>query len=336
LSNLFISIFIGGAVFNIINSVFALGIIAAIKQFFIDLFDETAENLGKYNFKRRTARLKRENIAVQKENIFVKYNRLAENILIDLGLNKQLTLESFTSLLCILFALIVLAAAFFIKNVSFALLIAVSLMIGLFTYFSMQSRIIRVRRAEMIADAEDAICPLAREGVLVAIKNIMENEAAIHKSIRPYLHEFIDNCEIGGYSFRQAMTLLNRRLGPRFDNFAKKAIIFEYNERRGMADIFMDIVDENAVVREINARKEEQFRKMNRDFIIKIVIIVLFFIYALSVREFREFMLFTGAGKFINALCLNVICISFAAGQSLQGALDLKRREVKDNGKKKG
>jgi len=188
----------------------------------------------------------------------------------------------------------------------------------------------------MIADAEDAICPLAREGVLVAIKNIMENEAAIHKSIRPYLHEFIDNCEIGGYSFRQAMTLLNRRLGPRFDNFAKKAIIFEYNERRGMADIFMDIVDENAVVREINARKEEQFRKMNRDFIIKIVIIVLFFIYALSVREFREFMLFTGAGKFINALCLNVICISFAAGQSLQGALDLKRREGKDSGKKKG
>ena len=331
-----ISIFLGAAVFNIFNSVFELNIAAAVKNFFINMFDEMAENLGKYNFKRRTARLKREHIAVQKENIFIKYNRLVENILIDLGLDKQLTLESFTSLICILFALIVLIATFFIQNVTFALLIAVSLMIGLFTYFSMQSRIMRVRRAEMIADAEDAICPLAREGVLVAIKKIMESEIAIHKNIRPYFYEFIDNCEIGGYSFRQAMTFLNRRLGPRFDNFAKKAIIFEYNERKGMADIFMDIVDENAVVREINARKEEQFRKMNRDFIIKIVIIILFFIYALSITEFRNFMLFTAAGKFLNALCLNVICISFAMGQALQGSLELKRREVKDKDKKKG
>ena len=36
---------------------------------------------------------------------------------------------------------------------------------------------------------------------------------------------------------------------------------FEYNERKGMADIFLDIVDENAALREINARKNRLFRK---------------------------------------------------------------------------
>lgn len=43
-----------------------------------------------------------------------------------------------------------------------------------------------------------------------------------------------------------------------------------------MADIFLDIVDENAVLREINSKKERIFRKMNRDFMFKTGIIVLF------------------------------------------------------------
>lgn len=34
----------------------------------------------------------------------------------------------------------------------------------------MQSRAIQAERLENIMDAEDIICPLAREGVLVAIK----------------------------------------------------------------------------------------------------------------------------------------------------------------------
>lgn len=333
LANLIIGLMLGLSVFIVINVYFELQIVSSIKGFLINMFDEMAENLGRFNFKRRTSRLKRESIAVQKENIFIKYNRFMENILVDFGLDKQLTLESLTSLIAMLFAVCILIITLFVQDLTFSFLIAISMMIGLFTYFSMQSRIIRVRRAEMIADAEDAICPLAHEGVLVAIKKIMENEGYIHKSLHPYFFEFIDNCDVGGYSFRQAMTLLNQRLGSGFDNFAKKAVIFEYNERKGMADIFMDIVDENAVVREINAKKEEQFRKMNRDFIMKIAIIVLFFLYALSIKEFREFMLLSSAGKLINSICLNVICISFAMGQSLQGTLELKRRDARKDKK---
>jgi hypothetical protein len=186
----------------------------------------------------------------------------------------------------------------------------------------MQSKSTRAERLDNIMDAEDIICPLARDGVLIAIKKVMESEEYINPKIRPFFQQFIDNCENNGYSFRQAITLLNRQLGSKFNNFTKKAIVFEYNERNGMADIFLDIVDENAVLREINSRKERIFRKMNRDFLLKTAIIILFFIYALSVNEFRHFMLLNNLGKLINTVLISVICLGFARCQALQGNLD--------------
>src|SRR5690606_4122759 len=153
------------------------------------------------------------------------------------------------------------------------------------------------------------------------IKKVMESDEYIKPSIRPYFQQFIDNCENNGYSFKQAILLLNRQLGPKFDNFAKKAIVFEYNERKGMADIFLDIVDENAVLREINARKDRIFRKMNRDFLLKTVIIVLFFLYSLTVEGLREFMLHNDLGKVINTVLISTICLSFARCHALQGNL---------------
>jgi len=183
----------------------------------------------------------------------------------------------------------------------------------------MKSKAMHAEKLENIMDAEDLICPLARDGVLNAIKKVMESEEYISPSIRPYFEQFIDNCENNGYSFKQAITILNRQLGPKFDNFTKKAIIFEYNERKGMADIFMDIVDENAVLREINSKKERIFNKMNRDFILKTIIIILFFLYALSVDGFRNFMLQTNLGKIINSILVSIICLSFARCQALQG-----------------
>ena len=62
---------------------------------------------------------------------------------------------------------------------------------------------------------------------------------------------------------------------------------------------------------------------MNRDFIIKTVIIVLFFLYALTVEEFKSFMIGTNIGKTINTLLVSIICISFAKSQALQGDFGL-------------
>ncbi len=314
-----LSLCLGLAAFLMFNAVFEVSFFRGAGTFIFDMVNILAEHLGKYNTMRYIERIKKERIVKQKENIFAKYNRLVEGLILDF--NMPLTLESFTSLLCICFALTVLIIVLFMKNVTLSVVMTISLFIGFLTYFVMQSKAIKAERLENIMDAEDLICPLAREGVLVAIKKVMESEEYISTNIRPYFQQFVDNCENNGYSFRQAITLLNRQLGPKFDNFTKKAVVFEYNERRGMADIFLDIVDENAVLREINTRKERIFRKMNRDFLIKTAIIALFFFYALSVEEFRNFMMFNDFGKFINTMLVSIICLSFAKCQALQGNL---------------
>lgn len=323
MSVVFVSIVAGAAVFASLSSLFELHLLSDIRQSINDLFISLWGHLEKYNRKRRSERIKRENIARSKEDLSAKYNRLIDEFL--RSFNLAIPLETATSLIAILFAVIILTLTLFLREITIAFIIAVSIMIALFTWFAYAARVRSSARIEAITDAQDAICPLARDGVLIAIKKVMETEEYIHKSIRPYFQEFIDNCEIRGYSFRQAMRQLNRQLGSSFDSFAEKAIVFEYNERKGMADIFLDIVDENAVTREINAKKEDLFKKMNRDFMMKCLLIVLFFIYAVSVKGFRDFMVFTTFGRFINSLCLNAICIAFAWGQSLQSALELKR-----------
>lgn len=318
-TTLIISLLLGLAFFIMFNTVFQVRFFQGTAKFFLDIFDTLAEHLGRYNTKRYIERINKERIVKKKENIFSRYNQLVEGLILDF--NMPLTLESFNSLLCICFAIIVLIIIFFMQNVTLSIVLTIAFFIGLLTYFVMQSKAIKAEKLENIMDAEDLICPLAREGVLVAIKKVMESDEYIRASIRPYFQQFIDNCENNGYSFKQAITLLNKQLGPKFDNFTKKAIVFEYNERKGMADIFLDIVDENAVLREINSRKDRIFRRMNRDFLIKTAIILLFFIYALSVPEFRAFMLFNNFGKMINTLMISVICLSFARCQALQGNL---------------
>jgi len=63
-----------------------------------------------------------------------------------------------------------------------------------------------------------------------------------------------------------------------------------------MADIFLDIVEENAALREINARKNRIFKKMNMNFIMKTALIVIFVAYSMTVPELRIFMLESTAG----------------------------------------
>lgn len=317
---LYISAAIGLIVFLCLNTVLDLHIFKDIYKFILDAIETIVDYIGKYNVKRHIERMRREKLVITKETPIVKYNRLVESLIFEMNL--PLTLESFNTLVFVIFAIVVLLIIFFLKSIPLSIMFTIAMFIGGFTIFVMASKNIKASRIEHIMDAEDIICPLARDGVFVAIKKTMNNKGVIHESIRPYFQQFLDNCEVNGYSFKQAIMLLNSQLGPKFDNFTKKAIIFETNERKGMAEVFMDIVDENAVLREINARKDRIFYKMNRDFFIKTLLVVLFFLYALTVPDFRKFMLDTQVGKMINTLCVSIVCLSFARCQALQSNLE--------------
>ena len=314
--NLIFCIFIGLLSLIVINNIFELGIFNSIKKALFKIANYIVTSIGNYNVKRYVERIKREKFRPKKDNLFTKYNTVIENLIFDFNL--PITLEGFNSLICLLFAILVILVLVFLRSVSLSSLVSIAIIIGLITFFTMQSRISRAQKIESIMDAEDLICPMAKEGVLIAIKKVLESEEYINRSIRHYFVQFVENCENHGYSFKSAMQILNRQLGPKFNNFAKKAIIFEYNERKGMAEIFNDIVDENAVLREINVRKNRVFKKMNRDFLIKTALVVIFVSYSMTFENIRNFMINDSIGRFINTMAVIAICLSFARLQTLQ------------------
>jgi hypothetical protein len=318
---LIIAAIAGILVFLCMNALLGLNIFGGVLRSVLNAAETVAETIGKYNIRRYIERIRREKLEITKETPVVKYNRLVESLIFEFNL--PLTLESFNTMILIVFIIAVLCIVFFLKSITLSFMFVIALFIGGFTIFVMTSKNIKSARIEHIMDAEDILCPLAKDGVFFAIKKTMENNNdSIHENIRPYFQQFIDNYEINGYSFKQAILLLNAQLGPKFDSFTKKAVIFEANERKGMAEVFMDIIDENAVLREINARKDRIFYKMNRDFFIKTLMILLFYLYALTVTDFNHFMMDTQTGKMINTIAVSAICLSFARCQALQSNLE--------------
>ncbi|AEV69646.1 hypothetical protein [Acetivibrio clariflavus] len=311
--NLLFSIGLGLVALVTLNIVLDLQMGSYVKYALIGMVDSLANR----NTRAYVKRIKKSKIVRQKEGLIAKYNNIVENLIFDFNL--PLTLEGFNSFICIVFAIMVLLVVLFLKNITLSAFVSISILVGAITFFTMQSRQIKSAKIEHIMDAEDILCPLAREGVLVAIKKVLESDEYLHHSIRPYFVQFVENYENHGYSFRRAMEVLNKQLGPKFDNFAKKAIIFEYNERKGMADVFLDIVDENAALREINARKNRIFKKMNMDFLIKTSLIVIFIMYSMTIKEIRDFLINNDLGRFVNTLAIVSICLGFARCQALQG-----------------
>ncbi len=279
--------------------------------------------LASLNTKKTVERIKKSKIEKKKVGLLSRYNRIAESLIDDYNL--PLTLEGFNTVLSFILVVIVLFVFLYLKNVTLSFLVSISVIVAGFTYFLMQARLGESAKIEAIMDVEDLLCPLARDGVLVAIKKVLESKEQINPMIRPYFIQFVDNCENHGYSFKRAMEVLSRQLGPKFDSFAEKALVFEYNERKGMADIFLDIVDENAAIREINVRKNRIFREMNRDFIIKTVLIALFVLYSMTSSDLRHFMLFTDMGRAVNAFMIITVCLTFARCQALQRDISLRK-----------
>ncbi len=311
--NFLFSLGLGVVSLILLNILLDLRLVQDAKYSFLSLVDA----LASYNTRKYVQRVKRNRIIKQKDNFITKYNAIVEALIFDFNL--PLTLEGFNSVMCIMFSVIVLVAVLFLNNITLSMFVSVSILVGIITYLTMQSRQAKAAKIECIMDAEDILCPLAKEGVLVAIKKVLESDEYLHRSIKPHFVQFVENYENHGYSFKRAMEILNKQLGPKFDNFAKKAVVFEYNERKGMADVFLDIVDENAALREINAKKNRIFKKMNLDFLIKASLIVIFLAYSMTFRDLREFLLNTDLGRFINTFAIVSICLGFARCQALQG-----------------
>lgn len=170
-----------------------------------------------------------------------------------------------------------------------------------------------------IMDTEDLIAMDVKGGVYNAI---LRYHKSFHPSMQPFFNEFIDNIQNKGYSFRDAMVILNDRLGPTFTEFAQKAIQYEERGDDKMEDIFASIVEINRYRRTIRFENNIKFNQLRMQFLVSICIIAGYAIFSVFTDGFlAHFFLNTTLGKILIVVDLLIIAFVLAFIASIKAKL---------------
>lgn len=127
------------------------------------------------------------------------------------------------------------------------------------------------QRESEIMDAVDLLVSDVRGGIYNAILRYRDS---FHPNIRPFFAAFIDDIQNKGYSFKQAMSLLNDKLGPNFTDFAQKAVLYEDKADNTMEDIFSSIIETNRQRRTLRYVNNVKFSELRTQFIVSFILIV--------------------------------------------------------------
>lgn len=134
-----------------------------------------------------------------------------------------------------------------------------------------------------IMDAVDLLVSDVRGGIYNAV---LKYKDSFSPNIRPYFSSFIDDIQNKGYSFRQAMGILNDNLGYNFTDFAQKAIIYEEKADKTMEDIFSNIVETNRMRRTLRDINNKKFMELRTQFIVSFLLIVAYAIFSVLLDPF--------------------------------------------------
>lgn len=297
------------------------GVILTIYACFVDykitgFFGWLAGLFIKTTAKKTVERIKTAKIVKSKKTLATRYTQLIHNLISDMSLN--MTVEGFNALALIGGVLFVIMANIMIKDILLSSLISASFLVAIIAFLFSRARIENEVKISHIMDAEDLLCAKVRDGVENAIRSVMETGGYIDRSIVQHFEDFINDIDNTGYSFREAMERLNIRLGPSFNEFARKAVIFEANERKGMADIFLDIVNSNNHKRQINIEKSNMFNIITTNYIYIVFIVAGFIGFTFADSYTRQLMLNTFIGKALLAAALIGMLLGYARIQALQ------------------
>lgn len=162
------------------------------------------------------------------------------------------------------------------------------------------------REAE-IMDAVDLLVSDIRGGIYNAI---LRYKDSFHPNIRPFFLSFIDDIQNKGYSFKQAIGILNDKLGPNFTDFAQKAILYEAKADETMEDIFSSIIETNRQRRTLRYINNIKFNELRTQFIVSFLLIIGYGIFSALLDPFiLEFLTQNSFGKLL--LIGDIVIIAF-------------------------
>lgn len=164
----------------------------------------------------------------------------------------------------------------------------------------------RMEKREVdVMDAIDLIIPEIQNGVKNSILRYQDNFPV---SIRADFKSFVSNIQDRGYSFNDAMYILEDQLGTIFYDFAQKAIFYEAVGEADMLDIFSDITETNRIRRELRDKNTTVFNNLKVSFIASAFITFGYFIFLMTTDSFsRNFFLHEPIGKFLLIVILLVV-----------------------------
>lgn len=223
--------------------------------------------------------MKKDNVTVTGLLVFITSISLAIGIIL-------------SSIMSSLNLLIPITAAFFY------LIVVVFRFLGLMRY--------EQREAE-IMDAVDLLVSDIRGGIYNAI---LRYKDSFHPNIRPFFASFIDDIQNKGYSFKQAMSILNDKLGYNFTDFAQKAVLYEDKADETMEDIFSSIIETNRQRRTLRYINNIKFNELRTQFIVSFLLIIAYAVFSALLDPFiLQFLTQNSFGKCL--LIGDIVVVAF-------------------------
>lgn len=203
----------------------------------------------------------------------------------------------------------------FIKSIILAFLIAVALMVGTISIMIAIARAKIDSRNHKIMDAIDLLSSYASKGINYAIE---ENLRYIDPELQPIFKKFLIKRKEYTYNLKELLNELNEELGPLANSFIEKVYLYERFKEEGMENIFKDVTDEIAAIREVNFEKTLVFEKINNEFLYRVIFIIGIGVFVMTRQVLREFLLQSLLGKIIITITICALFIAFAINQILQ------------------
>lgn len=229
--------------------------------------------------------------------------------------NLDLKKEGVTSmgLFCFLvFSTLVITIAFTIIF-NFNLFLFILSTIVIFYLLQILCRVLALTKTEErekhIMDAVDTLCSDMSMGAKNAIRKYKDTDS-FHPDIKPYFDDFCDNLDNKGYSFKDAMLVLNDNLGVTFCDFCAKAVLYEEKKDEELLDMFSSIISMNHQRRMLRQRNNAIFSSVVIQFLISFGMIVFYAVYSVYADSaIYEFLTQTTGGKVMAMLDIGLVAV---------------------------
>lgn len=246
------------------------------------------------------------------------YRDLVQNIIISLKLT-GVSVQNFTSIFMFIGFLIWVGCSFIFSSLLLGAFIAVPAVFAIIAGLVSFTKASRRSNDNRVMDSLDLICPTIDASVVSAIK---ENMDGFDIRIRRHYQRFLDDMEAHGLLFKEAIVELNKRLGPRFDDFAQKAIIFHETGDEGMNEMFMDVPEMNNIIRSINRKTDLVFNEKNVQMLACDALVVGFLMFAYNNSLTGDIMRDTFIGRAVSAVSIAIMIMVYAIFQVAQATLN--------------